>query len=355
MNIYDILLSKTYSAESQKLISHGLIFNEMFAVSKLINLNGVIDKKIFYKIVEYGWGKEYLPYTFVNYVDETIKDMNSPIEFTENLIKNGRYYFVFCLENLNDKTQITISINHIFSDEYSLLILENMLKDFIKNCNQNELINVLKRGKMQYREYVNIQKKCKKEQDLTMKIEFNSNKYNPIKFKNEFKVDRNFGWNVLNFHCSNLKKDKNMILKLINLLKKYNYVEGNMYVQSKNWRSSKQNYALGMATGLIPCIVEENISLVDKPIETLASCDKGFNDIMKKCFKTDLYIYHSISDVYTYRKSSKSFRFPVGISFDSENEKIRVEGCFCFPELVNKILKNLWSDSNEFDKRRNIK
>ena len=58
MELNNLFLKNTYSAEAKKLIAYSLLQNRSLVVSKKIKITSSIKNSLFYDIVRLGWGKE---------------------------------------------------------------------------------------------------------------------------------------------------------------------------------------------------------------------------------------------------------------------------------------------------------
>lgn len=336
MEFNNLFLKNTYSAEAKKLIAYSLLQNRSFVVSKKIKITSSIKKSLFYDIVKLGWGKEYLPFVTVEYSNSFSKDH---LDFVEDKIINQQSLFVFHFNSNFDEPSVTISINHILADDYTMQELDNIITEYAMYGNDLKLKNQLLSGQKQYKKYVEYQSRYREKYSKNDNLQ--TVFLEPIKFKSLMKWDRNCEWSNFVLNINTL--DYELPLKnLFEILKFHNYIDGDVMSVSQNWRGRRYNNALGMMTGLLPYSFFAKQKLnIDKSLELLASCDKEYNKILSICYETDLYFSDSLHSVGFFEVQSDRFRFPVGISFDSFKMLLKLEGCFSFPNEVKKILKKL--------------
>ena len=148
MELNNLFLKNTYSAEAKKLIAYSLLQNRSLVVSKKIKITSSIKNSLFYDIVRLGWGKEYLPFVAVEYSNSFSKDQ---LDFDESKIISQKSLFVFHFNRNFDEPSITISINHILADDYTMQELENIITEYAMYGDYLKLKNQLLSGKKQYK------------------------------------------------------------------------------------------------------------------------------------------------------------------------------------------------------------
>lgn len=336
MEFNNLFLKNSFSAEAKKLIAYSLLQNRSLVVSKKIKITSSIKKSLFYDIVRLGWGKEYLPFVAVEYSNSFSKDQ---LGFDESKIINQQSLFVFHFNRNFDEQSVTISINHILADDYTMQELDNIITEYAMYGDDLQLKNQLLSGQKQYKKYVEYQSRYREKYSKTDNLQ--TVFLEPIKFKSLMKWDRNCEWSNFILNVNNLDYELSL-QSLFERLKIHNYIDGDVMSVSKNWRGRSYNKALGMMTGLLPYSFMAKQKLnIDKSLELLASCDKEYNKILLICYETDLYFNDSLHSVGFFEVQSDRFRFPVGVSFDNYKMLLKLEGCFSFPSKVKKILKDL--------------
>lgn len=336
MEFNNLFFRNVYSAEAKKLITYSLLQKRAFVVSKKIKIASLIKKSLFYDIVKLGWGNEYLPFVTIEYSNSSSDDR---LDFVEDKIINHQSLFVFHFNYDFDEPSVTISINHILADDYTMQELDNIITEYVAYGNDLKLKNRLLSGQEQYKKYVEFQSRYR---ERYSKIENSRTIFlEPIKLKKNMKWDRNCEWSNFVLNINTLDYESSLE-KLFEILKFHNCIEGNMMSMSQNWRGEKYSNALGMMTGLLPYSFFAKQKLnIGTSLELLASCDIKYNKILSICYETDLYFSDSVHHVGCFEIQSNRFRFPVGVSFDNFKMLLKLEGCFSFPNEVKKILKEL--------------